>query len=53
MLDNSASVEEIDFDNSGGGGYTIVALPGQTLTLVLDQRSDEPVPRQRLSAAST
>ena len=32
-LDASASIEEIDFDNSGGGGYTIAALPGQTLTL--------------------
>jgi uncharacterized protein (TIGR03790 family) len=32
-LDASASVEEIDFDNSGGGGYTIAASPGQTLTL--------------------
>ena len=32
-LDASASVEEIDLDNSGGGGYTIAALPGQALTL--------------------
>ena len=32
-VDRSASVEEIDFDNSGGGSYTIAALPGQTLTL--------------------
>ena len=32
-LDASASVEEIDLDNSGGNGYTIAALPGQTLTL--------------------
>ena len=32
-LDASASVEEIDLDNSGGGGYAIAALPGQTLTL--------------------
>ena len=32
-LDASASVEEIDLDNSGGGSYTIAASPGQTLTL--------------------
>ena len=32
-VDASASVEEIDFDNSGGSSYTIAALPGQTLTL--------------------
>ena len=32
-VDTSATVEEIDLDNSGGGGYTIAALPGQTLTL--------------------
>ena len=32
-LDSSASVEEIDFSNSGSSGYTIAALPGQTLTL--------------------
>jgi uncharacterized protein (TIGR03790 family) len=32
-LDAPASVEEIDFDSSGGGNYTIAAGPGQTLTL--------------------
>ena len=32
-LDASASVQEIDIDNSGGGSYTIAASSGQTLTL--------------------
>jgi autotransporter-associated beta strand protein len=32
-VDSSASVEEIDLANSGSGGYTIAALPGQALTL--------------------
>jgi fibronectin-binding autotransporter adhesin len=32
-LDASASVEEIDFDNTSGGKYTLAASPGQTLTL--------------------
>ena len=32
-VNSSATVAEIDLDNSGGGGYTIAALPGQTLTL--------------------
>ena len=52
-LDSSASVEELDFDNSGGGGYTIAASPGQTLTLVLHQRSDERVPRSMSCPAAT
>jgi autotransporter-associated beta strand protein len=34
-VDASASVEEIDFSNSGGGNYTIAASAGQTLTLAL------------------
>ena len=33
MLDVPATVEEIDFDNSGGGNYTIAAAAGQILTL--------------------
>ncbi len=32
-IDSSATVQEIDLDNSGGGNYTIAASPGQTLTL--------------------
>ena len=32
-LDSMVSVEEVDFDNSGGGGYTLAALAGRALTL--------------------
>ena len=33
VLNSSASVEEIDLDNSGGGSYTLAAAAGQTLSL--------------------
>jgi autotransporter-associated beta strand protein len=32
-LDAPATVQEIDFDNSSGGNYTLAAMPGQVLTL--------------------
>ena len=32
-LDSMVSVEEVDFDNSGGGGYTLAALAGRGVTL--------------------
>ena len=32
-LNASAGIEEIDFDNIGGGNYSIAASPGQSLTL--------------------
>ena len=32
-LDASATVQEIDFDNSGGGNYVLAASPGQAITL--------------------